>query len=161
MAVWIGTGLLVGIGGNALDGHVPSWTMALGPVLVIAGMIASVLVHRRLSGGGTDWRLHVGERWVLEHVGKDAWELVPERLTATRYEYQVRATRAAMPTVTITLPDDTTRVVTGPVGVGWVNLGEAEVFGGDDAPAPPRSSAPHLRLDDARAFEALVRLAGG
>lgn len=159
MVVWIGTAIVVAVGSTLLDGRVPPWTMMLGPVFVLAGLVASGLAYRRLSAGGTDWRLHVSaQRVVLEQVGQSAWELVPERLAATRYEYQVRATRGAMPTVTITLPDGRTRVVSGPVGVGWVNLGEAEVLGLDDAP-PPRSPAPHLRLDDAAAFEALRRLA--
>lgn len=160
MGVWGGTILLVTIVGSLADGRVPDEVLPwVGIPLVVAGLVGAFLVHRRISRGGSGWRLHLAsDRAVLERNG-EAFDLARANVRVTRYEYQVRATRAAMPTVTIELPGGTSVVVTGPMGVGWVNLGEEEFAGGSSGPRPARSRSPDVRLDDALAFDSLSKRA--
>lgn len=161
MGVWMGTITVVSVLASALDGQVPDAVLPwLTLPLVLGGLVGAGLVHRRIATGGSAWRLHLaGDRRVLERTNPaEAFDLSRAGLRATRYEYSARGVRGAMPTVTIDLPGGTTLVVSGPVGVGWQNLGEEEAGFGSPGPRPERSRAPHVRLDDPAAFQALSTL---
>lgn len=152
-AVWMGTLLVVVIAGIAAEGRVPEPMLPfVAPPLVLGGLAASFWAHRRVAGRH-QYRLHVAaERRILERISPAAaFDLDDAQLRATRYVYSVRATRYAMPTVSITLPDRSTVVIAGPAA-SW---GIADPYALSD-----RSGAPHAQLDDGPTFEALRRAGG-
>ena len=159
MAVWGGTVVLVSVASSVLDGRVPDAVLpAVGVPIVFAGLCAAWFVYKRV-GAGSRWRLHAtADRCILERVQPPrAFDLAAATLRRARYVYSVRGGRGAMPTVTIELPDETTLVVTGPIGVGWQNVDEEEFSAevGFGAPALAGSPAPDVRLDDSMGFAAL------
>ena len=159
-AVWGGTILLVVVIASLIDGHVRDAVLPfVGLPIVIGGLLLAWRAHRRLSSATSSYRVHVaGARVVLEQTNPQAaYDVARLPIRATRYEWTVRASRGAMPTVTIELPTGSTLVVCGPMGVGWVNVGEEDFAA--RGPAPVRSRAPDARLDDAQAFDALRRAA--
>jgi hypothetical protein len=167
MMIWMGAiGVAVGLA-FVLDGRIPEEAMPfIAPPIVIAGLIGSVVYYQRSLLGGT-WRLHhAAERMVLERVAPPlAFDLDDAQLAIGRYEYQTRGGRGAIPTVTITATGAAPVLLTGPIGVGWQNLGEDEILAqisGEPAPAAvPKSGSPHVRLEDAAAFAALQAKARG
>jgi hypothetical protein len=160
MGIWMGTITFVSVVSMALDGHVPEALLPwIALPLVLLGLVAAGYAHFRITTGGSAWRLHLGpDRRVLERTRpSEVHDLARTSLRKTRYEYSFRGGRGAMPTVSIELPGGTSLVVTGPIGVGWQNLSEEDVPGfGSSTPAPDRSRAPDVRLDDAAAFAALT-----
>ena len=161
MGIWMGTLTLVTVFAAALDGRVPEAVLPWVSVpVVLAGFVGAGFAHRRIATGGSAWRLHLtADRRVLERTSPPAaFDLTRSGLRTTRYEYSTRAGRAAMPTVTVDLPDGKALVITGPIGVGWQNLGEEDAGFGTGGPTPDRSRAPDVRLDDAAAFHAVSSL---
>ncbi len=176
MAIWMGTLLALVPLSILAEGRVPEEVLPFIAIpVVLTGLTLAIVYHLRAVRGGRYRLHHEGQRMILEQRSPhQIVDLDDAQLFDGRHEYRVRATRAALPTVTITAAGFGPLIVTGPIGVGWENLGEREVLASLDDERPASASratasratasratasratgAPQLRLDDAAAFAAL------